>query len=133
MKLKILLMIKENYDVLILDEPTNHIDLHVREQLEEVLVNYNGTIILVTHDRYMLEKVCNKLLVFKDNKILRYEGGVSECLNKSNVRNTADDNKIIIENRISFLIGKLSELEHDSEEYIKYNDEYNNLIMKRKR
>ena len=69
MKLKIILMIQEQCEVLILDEPTNHIDLHVREQLEETLRSYNGTIILVTHDRYMLEKICDKLLVFNNKKI----------------------------------------------------------------
>ena len=41
MKIKLLLLIRESYEVLILDEPTNHIDLHVREQLESVLENYN--------------------------------------------------------------------------------------------
>ena len=84
MKIKLLLLIRESYEVLILDEPTNHIDLHVREQLESVLEKYNGTIILVTHDRYMMEKICNKLLVFDNKEIKRYEYNFNEYLEKIN-------------------------------------------------
>lgn len=86
-----------NYDMLILDEPTNHIDLHVREQLESVLVNYTGTILLVTHDRYMLEKVCDKLLVFKDNTISRWEYGINEYLDKiNNTKKEKSEEQLII-------------------------------------
>ena len=84
MKIKLLILIRESYEVLILDEPTNHIDLHVREQLESVLEKYNGTIILVTHDRYMMEKICNKLLVFDNKEIKRYEYNFNEYLEKIN-------------------------------------------------
>lgn len=81
MKVKLLIMMKEQCDILIMDEPTNHIDLHVREQLEEILMEFEGTLILVTHDRYMMEKTCDKLLVFNNNKITRYEYGLTEYLN----------------------------------------------------
>ena len=45
MKVKLLIMMKEQCDILIMDEPTNHIDLHVREQLEEILMEFEGTLI----------------------------------------------------------------------------------------
>ena len=149
MKLKLLLMINQKCELLILDEPTNHIDLHVREQLEEMLESYNGTIILVTHDRYMMEKICDKLLVFEDKKIIRYEYGLREYLeyiernkvkNKSNskVKNKIDnkskdenvfkESKMLLDNKIDYIIGALSQCNPGSEEYIKLDKEYTELI-----
>ena len=136
MKLKILLMIKERCDVLILDEPTNHIDIHVREKLEEILEDYNGSIILVTHDRYMIEKVCNKLLVFENNNITRFEYGISEYLSKKKNKfiskkshaNHNKEDKMILDNKITCVIGKLSLCKPGSEEYIELENEYNKLI-----
>lgn len=149
MKLKLLLMINQKCELLILDEPTNHIDLHVREQLEEMLESYNGTIILVTHDRYMMEKICDKLLVFEDKKIIRYEYGLREYLeyiernkvkNKSNskVKNKIDnkskdenvfkESKMLLDNKIAYIIGALSQCNPGSEEYIKLDKEYTELI-----
>lgn len=149
MKLKLLLMINQKCELLILDEPTNHIDLHVREQLEEILESYNGTIILVTHDRYMMEKICDKLLVFEDKKIIRYEYGLREYLeyiernkvkNKSNskVKNKIDnkskdenvfkESKMLLDNKIAYIIGALSQCNPGSEEYIKLDKEYTELI-----
>ena len=137
MKLKILLMIQEQCEVLILDEPTNHIDLHVREQLEETLQNYNGTIILITHDRYMIEKICDKLLVFNNKKIIRYEYGIYEYLNhieenkkkdKEKQRKNELEGKIILENKITYILSCLSNSTIGSEEYKKLDEEYNKLI-----
>lgn len=132
MKIKILIMIQERCDILILDEPTNHIDLHVREQLEEALIGFNGTIILVTHDRYMLEKVCNKLLVFKNNKIIRYEYGIKEYLDRQKAKNE-EDVVLVLENRKSFILSKLSQCVIGSEEYNKWDFEFRELIKKIKK
>lgn len=141
MKLKILLMIQEQCEVLILDEPTNHIDLHVREQLEETLQSYNGTVILVTHDRYMLEKICDKLLIFNNKKIIRYEYGIYEYLNNAEKNKKKDkdkkrknelEEKIILENKITYILSCLSSCTIRSEEYKKLDDEYNKLISLRK-
>ena len=141
MKLKIILMIQEQCEVLILDEPTNHIDLHVREQLEETLRSYNGTIILVTHDRYMLEKICDKLLVFNNKKIIRYEYGIHEYLNniEKNKKKYKDkksknklEEKILLENKITYILSCLSSCTIGSEEYKRLDEEYNSLITLRK-
>ena len=133
MKIKLLLLIRESYEVLILDEPTNHIDLHVREQLESVLEKYNGTIILVTHDRYMMEKICDKLLVFDNKEIKRYEYNFNEYLEKINEKNEkknmnrAEEN-LIIDNRITFIISELSITNKDSVRYKELEKQYNELI-----
>ncbi|HAW71761.1 MAG TPA: ABC transporter ATP-binding protein [Firmicutes bacterium] len=57
-------LIFKGCNLLILDEPTNHLDLASREQLEATLVEYGGAVLLVSHDRYMLEKLCDRYLVF---------------------------------------------------------------------
>ena len=141
MKLKILLMIQEQCEVLILDEPTNHIDLHVREQLEETLQSYNGTVILVTHDRYMLEKICDKLLIFNNKKIIRYEYGIYEYLNNAEKNKKKDkdkkrknelEEKILLETKITYILSCLSSCTIGSEKYKKLDDEYNKLISLRK-
>ncbi|HHY73632.1 MAG TPA: ABC-F type ribosomal protection protein [Bacillus bacterium] len=68
-KCKMMAYILEEKDVLILDEPTNHLDLPSREQLEKILSDYNGTLIVVSHDRYFLEKTTNSKLVILNNRI----------------------------------------------------------------
>ena len=140
MKVKLLLMIQKNCDILILDEPTNHVDIHVREQLEEILENFNGTLILVTHDRYMMEKVCDKLLVFENKKIKRYEYGLKEYLLKSDNKGSNEkideknnkEHKMLIESRITYILSRLSICRKDRQEYKDLEREYKELIQQKK-
>ena len=68
-------------NLLILDEPTNHLDILGKESLEEILNNYDGTVILVSHDRYFVKKISNKILYFEKNDRARtarpYDVGAS--------------------------------------------------------
>ncbi|WP_034438931.1 ribosomal protection-like ABC-F family protein [Clostridium ihumii] len=132
MKIKLLLMIKNNCEVLILDEPTNHIDLHVREELEDALDKYSGTIILVTHDRYMLTKISSKLLVFENNTINRYEYTFDEYINKKN-QDKSKENEMILKNRLSYVLGKLCNVQKESEEYMTLDEEYKNILWELKK
>ncbi|WP_341357964.1 ABC-F type ribosomal protection protein [Rossellomorea sp. y25] len=68
-KCKLMKYILEERDVLILDEPTNHLDLASREQLEDTLAKYSGTLIVVSHDRYFLEKTTSTKLVIENEGI----------------------------------------------------------------
>lgn len=68
-KCKLMAYILEDKNVLILDEPTNHLDLPSREQLEHTLSQYNGTLLVVSHDRYFLEKVTNSVWELHDQHI----------------------------------------------------------------
>ena len=65
-KCKLMAYILEEKDVLILDEPTNHLDLPSREQLEDTLAQYNGTLLIVSHDRYFLEKTTTTKLIISN-------------------------------------------------------------------
>jgi ATPase subunit of ABC transporter with duplicated ATPase domains len=80
MKIKLAVPILARQDFLILDEPTNYLDLHARECLEEALSNYPGTLLLVSHDQYLLRQVCDKVLVIADRRIRRLEQSFAEYL-----------------------------------------------------
>lgn len=67
-------------DVLLLDEPTNHIDNDTAQLLEELLMKYRGAIVMVTHDRYFLNKVCNKIAEIDNGKIYICDGSYSDYL-----------------------------------------------------
>lgn len=69
-------------DFLILDEPTNHLDLDMIEWLEEYLSKSKSTILMVTHDRYFLEVVCDTILELEDKTLYRYKGNFSYFLEK---------------------------------------------------
>ncbi len=69
-------------DFLLLDEPTNHLDLDMIEWLEEYLSKSKSTILMVTHDRYFLEVVCDSILELEDETIYRYKGNFSYYLEK---------------------------------------------------
>ncbi len=71
-----------NPDLLILDEPTNHLDLEMIEWLEEYLENGNFTLLMVTHDRYFLESVCNEIVELDNKSLYFYKGNYSYYLEK---------------------------------------------------
>lgn len=136
-RLRIAELIDKECDLLILDEPLNHLDLNSREKLEEVLLNYNGTILLISHDRYMLERVCNKLLVFENNRVKRVECGLKEYLNGKNApvgdsQRKAEEKKLLIENEISYVMGELCKYVPGTEEYEKMDLRFKELIRRKK-
>lgn len=69
-----------DFDVLLLDEPTNHLDEEMISWLEEYLKNYKGTVVMVTHDRYFLDKVSNRILEISHGKMYSYEANYSRFL-----------------------------------------------------
>ena len=71
-----LMLIKPNF--LILDEPTNHLDIQSREAVEEALEDFKGTILVVSHDRYFLDKVVNRVVEVQDGQLTSYPGNFSE-------------------------------------------------------
>ncbi|HHU93119.1 MAG TPA: ABC-F family ATP-binding cassette domain-containing protein [Halanaerobiaceae bacterium] len=73
-RLRLLQLMNGDYNFLILDEPTNHLDLPSREILEEVLKVYPGTVLLVSHDRYFLNKVVDYIYELEEGKLIKYYG-----------------------------------------------------------
>jgi ATP-binding cassette subfamily F protein 3 len=73
-RLRLLQLMQGNYNFLILDEPTNHLDLPSREVLEDALKAYPGTILVVSHDRYFLNKIINYTYELKEGKLTKYYG-----------------------------------------------------------
>ncbi len=71
-------ILRKKPNILILDEPTNHMDIIGKETLERLLSNYTGTVITVSHDRYFINRVCDRLIVFTDGKIELFDGKYSD-------------------------------------------------------
>ena len=69
---------KRRPNILILDEPTNHMDIIGKETLEKMLAEYTGTIITVSHDRYFINRICDRLIVFDDGGARVFEGTYAE-------------------------------------------------------
>jgi macrolide transport system ATP-binding/permease protein len=135
-RLRLAELINRECDLLILDEPLNHLDIHSREKLEEVLLGFNGTIILVSHDKYMMERVCSKLLVFEAREIKRFEFGLSEYLNKrsnSNIDNerTQIEKKLLMDNEISYILGEICKEKQGTERYFELDSRFKELCARK--
>jgi ATP-binding cassette subfamily F protein 3 len=81
-RLAIAKLLLEPYNLLVLDEPTNHLDIRSKEILKKALLNYEGTLILVSHDRDFLDGLVEKVYEFKDMKIREHLGGIYDFLQK---------------------------------------------------
>ena len=78
-------------DIYVLDEPTNHLDIDTIEWLEKLLTDGSKTILMVTHDRYFLDNVCNEILEIERGKIIPYVGNYGYYLEKKAERESADE------------------------------------------
>ena len=86
-RLKLFSLIQDKCNFIILDEPTNHIDIFTKENLENSLIEFNGTLLFVSHDRYFINKLANKLLYINDNKIKEYVGNYDYFIEQKNTNN----------------------------------------------
>lgn len=75
-------LLKQNINFLILDEPTNHIDIETRELLEEAIKEYSGTVLLVSHDRYFINNLAERIVEVKEKRFFSYVGNYDEYLRK---------------------------------------------------
>ncbi len=83
-RLALALIIMKPSNFLILDEPTNHLDLQSKENLELAIKNYKGSSLIVSHDRYFISKVANRIIEIKDSKLFLYNGNYEFFLEKKN-------------------------------------------------
>lgn len=84
-------ILRKKPNILILDEPTNHMDIIGKETLERLLSNYTGTVITVSHDRYFVNRVCNRLIVFDGGKVKLFDGKYSDYESRKQVSDFAND------------------------------------------
>ncbi len=129
-------LIKDQSNFLILDEPTNHLDIYSREVLEEALEDYDGTLLIVSHDRYFLESIVNKIYIIDENGSKLFKGDYEEYKKQIAFKkeekevNTDYEEQKKIKNRINSLRKNLEnieenleKLENEKEEItIKYNE-----------
>lgn len=112
-----LILKKANF--LVLDEPTNHLDIYSREVLEEALEDYQGTILIVSHDRYFLEGIVNTIYEITENGAEKFHGNYKEYCERKNKPVVEKDTKGVndyeeqkrVKNRISSLEKKYNETE----------------------
>jgi ATP-binding cassette subfamily F protein 3 len=86
-RLAMVKLLLEPVNVLILDEPTNHLDLKSKEVLKQALMNFDGTLILVSHDRDFLLGLSEKVFEFKDKRVIEHFESVDEFLERNKIDN----------------------------------------------
>lgn len=121
-------------DILILDEPTNYMDIVSKENIEEVLQQYEGTILFVSHDRYFINSFASKIFEIDSHKIITYEGNYDYYLNKKaemqnkvtiNVNyNKIKDEILQLECELAFLCGKLNDANPDENSKIEMQEKF---------
>lgn len=122
-------LILSGANLLILDEPTNYLDIFSRERIEEVLREYKGTILLVSHDRYFIRSISSKILEIENRSIKSYDGDYEYYKSKKenekisnligNEYKNLQDNMSKLECEIAYLSGKLDEnLEYEEREML---------------
>lgn len=107
-------LVRQEADLLILDEPTNDLDISMLESLEDTLIEFTGALVLVTHDRFMLEKVCNQFLGFTNNQELLSFGSYKQWEDSRNANSSKDTSKSVETKK---QVKKMSEAER--KEYLK--------------
>ncbi len=129
LKIKLMAFMLEKKDVLILDEPTNHLDLPSTEQLEKTLISYPGTVLLVTHDRHMIEKLCTKLLIFEGEHLKKIEMGYQDWL--SHKEESQKDLELMrLETERQAILGELSFLKKKDCHYEELDQKFKDLTRK---
>jgi len=104
-------MIATPANCMLLDEPTNHLDMSSQEVLQEAMAQYDGTIIVVSHNRYFLDSFVNKVLEVKNGSITLYEGNVAEYLQKQEILRVREQEKRERDNDRDGRVGKTNTLE----------------------
>jgi macrolide transport system ATP-binding/permease protein len=120
-KCKLMKYILEDKDVLILDEPTNHLDLASREQLEDTLAQYNGTLLVVSHDRYLLEKTTTTKIIISNNRIQKQ---LNEAVPQKDHK---EEIRLQLETERQEVLGKLSFITPQHKEYEELDLRFNEL------
>lgn len=91
-RLRLAKMLYNPNNLLILDEPTNHLDIDAREQIEEMLLQYKGTIFFISHDRYFINKIANRIVELENKIFTTYDGSYDYYVQKKENEKKRIDN-----------------------------------------
>ena len=86
-------LLLQEYNLLILDEPTNHLDMTTKEIFQNALIEYKGTLMIVSHDRYFLDNLVNRVVEIRNHNIFNYNGNYSYFIRKRRENIALDENK----------------------------------------
>lgn len=128
-RLALIKLLLEPYNMLVLDEPTNHLDMRSKDILKQALEKYDGTLIVVSHDRDFLDGLVKKVYEFRYNKIKENIGGIYDFLRKKKIENLRDLE--IAERELKDV--KQKDISHNKRKYIEKKEYDRNLrrLMKR--
>ncbi|NLW22547.1 MAG: ABC-F type ribosomal protection protein [Tissierellia bacterium] len=105
-------ILTSDFNILILDEPTNYLDIYSVEAVEEALVNYEGTILFVSHDRRLIDRIADHIIYIENQRIKTFNGRLRELENRKKSKDMDTkkkaEKKAILEYRLSEILGKLS-------------------------
>ncbi|NOT38664.1 MAG: ABC-F family ATP-binding cassette domain-containing protein [Saprospiraceae bacterium] len=98
-RVRLAMLLVQDHNVLILDEPTHHLDIPSKEVLKDAINNYNGTIIIVSHDREFLRGLAEKTFYFANKEIREFHGDIDYFLEKTNSESLSDTFKAVPKNK----------------------------------
>ncbi|NMB26459.1 MAG: ABC-F type ribosomal protection protein [Tissierellia bacterium] len=125
-----------DFNILILDEPTNYLDIYSVEAIEEAISQYEGTVLFVSHDRRFIERIADNIIYIKEQKIKIFNGTLKQLKNEKKRKYSGDlkeliEKKSVLEYRMTEIIGKLSMPSKD-DDIEALDDEYNEILRKLK-
>ena len=145
-RLQLCKILKKGPNLLILDEPTNHMDIVGKESLELLLKEYNGTIIFVSHDRFFVNKIADCLLLFKKDKVVYFDGKYEqyeeqleesteifeEKVVSTSKKEKPTNNYYMLQKERNRAATRIKKLERDIENYENQLTDYNNMLSDEK-
>lgn len=140
-RLKLCEIFKRGPNLMLLDEPTNHLDIIGKESLENILKEYEGTLIFVSHDRYFVNKIADSLLIFEKDKVTYFDGNYEEYSEKKLAEEQEIEEKIqkevkpkaneyFAKKEINKLKNKISKIEEEISEREAEIETLNNEMIK---
>lgn len=126
-RLQLVRVLIKNPNVLILDEPTNDLDIYTLEILEDYLLDFKGPILVVSHDRYFLDKICNKLFVFENTFINEYLVSFSEYLDLPKIKDVVETKPKEVSKRPKLSSKERSDLDNLPQEIAQIEEKIQNL------
>lgn len=127
-------MLLQNINMLVLDEPTNYLDMQSLQAVEKVLKDYDNTLLFVSHDRRFISSVADHIMTIENHKINMFKGSYKEYLDSmnkcmDNTKKEIENEIFILQNRLSEIIGRIS-MPSKKDDVAELDKEYNETLLK---